>query len=83
MIKVATPSAIEHIGVVGANNAVPEFFDHSLDFPRERIDQATRDYFTQKHGFDLLQHLDAKTDPSAADELRVFSVAPPKGTKGA
>ena len=81
-IKVAAPSAIEHIGVAGANNVIPEFFDHSLDFPRDSIDQATRDYFLQRHGFDLLQHLDAKTDHATADELRVFPLGPSRGGTG-
>ena len=56
-IRVAMPSAIEHLGVFGDNNTAPESFDHSFDFPRECIDQATRDYFVQKHGFDLLDYL--------------------------
>ena len=80
-IKVATPSAVEHVGVTGANNVIPKFFDHSLDFPREYIDQATRDYFLQRHGFDLLHHLEAKTDHATADELRVFPLGPSKGSE--
>jgi glycosyltransferase involved in cell wall biosynthesis len=75
-IKVATPSVIEHIGVSGANNVVPEYFDHSLDFPREHIDQPTRDYFLHRRGFDLLRQLDSRPEHSAADDLRVFRIEP-------
>jgi len=75
-IKVATPSVAEHIGVSGANNVVPEYFDHSLDFPREHIDQPTRDYFLHRRGFDLLRQLDARPEHSAADDLRVFRIPP-------
>lgn len=71
-IKVSTPSAIEHIGVFGTNNAVPEYFDHSFDFPKEHIEQATRDYFTEKHGFDLLHYLEIKPEIAGADRLRTF-----------
>jgi glycosyltransferase involved in cell wall biosynthesis len=81
-IKVATPSAIEHIGVAGMNNVIPEFFDHSFDFPREYIDEATRDFFLERHGFDLLRHLETYPENMTGDELRVFSVAPPKGIEG-
>lgn len=56
-IKVCTPSAIEHIGVFGTNNAFPERFDHSFDFPKECIEPATLDYFARRHGFDLLSRL--------------------------
>jgi hypothetical protein len=52
-IKVAVPSAIEHIGIVGSNNFGRELFDHSIDFPRDRFDRQTREYLLQKHGIDL------------------------------
>ena len=77
-IKVATPSAIEHIGIAGMNNVIPEFFDHSFDFPKEYIDQATRDFFQERRGFDLLYHLEKPPENANWDELRVFSLPPPK-----
>ena len=54
-IKVALPSAIEHIGIFGSNNFGTELFDHSIDFPRERFDPTTRHYFLHKHRIDLLR----------------------------
>src|SRR5712664_4316886 len=71
-IKVSTPSTIEHIGVFGMNNAFPEYFDHSFDFPREYIEQATRDYFMEKHGFDLLSRLETKPEKAQLDRLRTL-----------
>ena len=78
-IKVSTPSAIEHLGVFGMNNAIPEYFDHSFDFPKESIDQATRDYFVEKHGFDLLYHLEIKPENIKWDRLTFFSPPPHLG----
>jgi glycosyltransferase involved in cell wall biosynthesis len=53
-IKVATPSAVEHIGIAGSNNFAPEAFDRSIDFPPDRIDQPTREFLLQRHGIDPL-----------------------------
>jgi glycosyltransferase involved in cell wall biosynthesis len=75
-IKVSTPSAIEHIGVFGANNAFPEFFDHAFDFPPERIEQATLDYFSQKHGFDLLAGLRKRPETAQWEMLRSVPLPP-------
>jgi len=78
-IKASRPSAIEHIGVSGMNNAAPDQFDHSIDFPRDYIDEATRNYFLRNRGFDLLQCLESKPDrPPGADALNVFRIATPK-----
>ena len=72
-IKVCTPSAIEHIGVFGMNNASPHHFDHSFDFPKEYIEQATLDYFVRRHGFDLLSHLATRPDNPQSAGLRSAS----------
>jgi len=78
-IKVSRPSAVEHIGVLGINNAAPEHFDHSIDFPRDSIDEATRDYFLKTQGFDLLRHLEERPDRSlGTDALNVFAIPMPK-----
>lgn len=79
-IKVATPSAIEHIGVFGANNAFAEHFDHSFDFPREHIEQATLDYFVKKHGVDLLSRLETRPENAQWDILRSLPLRPTSGT---
>ena len=72
-IKVCTPSAIEHIGVSGANSFGPEYFDRSFDFPREAIDQATLDFFRHTRGIDLLRYLETGPEPVPdVDDLRVF-----------
>jgi hypothetical protein len=72
-IKVCTPSVIEHIGITGANNVGPDYFDRSCDFPRETIDQATRDYFRHVRGIDLLHYLAEGPEPMPdAEDLRVF-----------
>ncbi|HTS21156.1 MAG TPA: glycosyltransferase family A protein [Casimicrobiaceae bacterium] len=64
-IKVASPSALQHIGIFGSNNAGPEGFDRALDFPADDIDQSTRDYFVRRHGLDLMRWLSAPPDPEA------------------
>lgn len=78
-IKVSRPSAIEHIGVSGMNNAAPAYFDHSIDFPRDYVDEATRNYFLNTRGFDLLQYLETRPDRLLrADSLNVFRISTPK-----
>ena len=78
-IRASRPSAIEHIGVSGMNNAAPEYFDHSIDFPRDYIDEATRNYFLHSRGFDLLQYLETRPNPALrADSLNVFGISMPK-----
>jgi len=78
-IRASRPSAVEHIGVSGMNNAAPEYFDHSIDFPRAFIDEATRDYFLKTRGFDLLHYLETRPDPLVrADSLNVFRLPTPK-----
>ena len=70
---------MEHIGVSGMNNAAPEQFDHSIDFPRDYIDEATRNYFLRNRGFDLLQYLETRPNPPLrADSLNVFGISTPK-----
>ncbi|HUH93909.1 MAG TPA: hypothetical protein VL742_12335 [Casimicrobiaceae bacterium] len=73
-IKVATPSMIEHIGLFGFNNATPDHFDHSFDFPTAYIDQPTRDFFARTHGVDLLRCLG--TVPDQDSDLSRIALCP-------
>ena len=78
-IKASKPSVVEHIGVSGMNNAAPEYFDHSIDFPRDHVDEATRNYFLRTRGFDLLQYLETRPNPLLrSDSLNVFGISTPK-----